>query len=340
MGNRFATKIQYGKESAVAHGTPVAATSLLYAAPFPITPDRTPQYPVDQTGKRIRSTRSVVYEYLVRNTLRFDAEHPAYFQALPAIFSCGLVGGVTAVEQTTDQDDYLWGFTPDLESANAPDSLSLQCGDDVQAYLAEYAMFERIKVAGVVNQEGGDAPVTVEADFFARQWTAGAFTGSLALPSPTAMNAKLARFYLNSSWATVGTTEVSSLLRAFDIEIITGLHPKFYGSANRYFDVHAEGVISFLASFTFEGNSDADTIWDAFNAQSLQVARLSILGPAIGTGDPHSLIIDMGGTWSNVIPLAEEMKGNNLHTAVLHEMYDATGDAALDVNVTTNIAAI
>jgi hypothetical protein len=201
-------------------------------------------------------------------------------------------------------------------------------------------MFERFKLAGNISQDGGDSPVTMDADFFARQWTATAFTGSLSIPSTEIMNAKLSRFYLDTAWAGVGGTEKTNLLRAYDIEIMTGIHTKFAGSANRYFNTYAEGFIEFLASFVFEGNSDADAIWDAFNTQSLAVARVTVTGSQIGTGVSHKLTLDLGGTWESVIPLDNVDRGNTLHAAILHGKYDTTGGKLLQAEVITNVAAI
>lgn len=338
MGERAFTKIQYGKETT--HGTSVAATRMLLAAPIQVRPDRTPHRPADLSGLRARSTRSVVYEYLLRNTLNFDAEHPAYFQALPLLFSCGLRGGVTPSEVTPSQGDYRWTFTPSLTAGNAPDSITLEVGDDVQAFEAEYLMFERLRISGSVNQDGGEAPVQISADFFARQWTASTFTPALSLPAAETMNAALAQLYLDTTWAGVGGTVQSGLLRSFDIEILTGVHPKFHGSAGRTFNTHGESYIDAMVNLTLEGSSAADAIWDAFMTQSLAVLRIKITGSQIGTGVSHSLTVDIGGTWENVTPLGGEERGNNLHTAMLRGQYDATGAKLLQVVVDTSVSTI
>lgn len=338
MGELALSKIQWGLEAT--RGTPVAADTMLLAAPISIDPDRAPHYPQDVAGLRARTTRSHIYEYLVRNTLSFDADHPAYFQILPILFSLGLKGSVTPSEQTPSQSDYLWTFTPSLTASNAPQAGTLEVGDDVQAYEAEYMMFERYRIAGQVNQDGGNAPVTIEADFFARQWTATSFTGALSIPSTEIMNAKLAQFYLNTAWADVGTTEKTGLLREFSIEILTGVHPKFHGSSSKTFSTYGEGFIGFMANFVFEGNSDADAIWDTLNSQALQVARLKISGSQIGSGENHSLTIDLGGTWQRVVPMSSQDRGNNLHAAILQDKYDATGAKILQVAVSTNVSAI
>lgn len=338
MGEFALSKLQWGLEAT--RGTAVAADTMVLAAPMAINTDRKPFYPKDMVGIRARTTRSHIFEYMVRNALTFDAAHPAYFQILPMLFSCGLKGSVTPSEQTPAQADYLWTFTPSLTAANSPQTITLEGGDNVQAYEVEHVLFERFAISGEINQDGEASPVELTADFFGRQWTATTFTGSIAIPSTEIMNAKLAQLYLNVSWATIGNTEKTGLLRGFNVEILTGLHPKMTGSGNKYFDTYGEGFIDVLASFTFEGNSDADAIWDAFNAQTFQAIRLKISGAQIGTGVNHSLTLDIGGTWEEVIPMADVDKGNNLHTAVLHGKYDITGAKLLQVAVSTNVSAI
>ena len=336
MGTSTLRKIQYGKESA--HGTAVAATALLPVAVPPIKPDRIPTYPREDVGVLAEASRSYISGRLVRDTLKWDS---AFFQLLPLLLSCGIKGDITPVEQTTDQDDYLWDHTPEMDgTSNEQESITLERGDDTFMVETEYTMFERLKFSGEINQEGGDSALRIEADYFGRQNTVATFTAGLTIPTLTPINSKLTKFYLDTTWAGVGGTEKTSTLRAFDVEIMTGLHPKFHGSGVEYFDVHGEGPIGVIASFTFEGNDNMSAIYAAHLSQALQVVRLKTEGPAIGTGDNHLLQLDVSGTWETIIPLASESNGNNLWTAVLHGFYDPTGEKILGVNVITNKSAI
>lgn len=334
MGSRFFSKVQFGKEST--RGTAVAADTLMLGRIPAVGSDRMPVFPREDVGINAAAVRSVIHQYLYSNTL--TTEH-GYFQQLPVLFGCGLKGGVTATETNGGQGDYAWAFTPSLTAANSPDSLTIELGDDVQAFETEHAMFERIRISGTVAQGQDASPVTVEADFFGRQLTPTSFTGAIALPTAEPINAKLARFYLDTSWSGVGGTEKTNILRGFDIEILTGVHPKFSGSANKYFNTYGEGLLEVTANFTFEGNSDADAIFDLHQANTLSIARLKIEGAAIGSGANHSLSIDIGGKWESVSPLASEDRNDNLHTAVLRGHYDATGAKLMQVNVVTDVSA-
>lgn len=336
MGSRYFSKVQFGKEGT--RGTAVAADTILLSQIPAIGSDRKPVFPSEHVGINAPSVRSVIHQYLYQNTL--SIEH-GYFQALPAIFGCGLKGGVTASETTASQSDYSWDQTPALASGsdNAQDALTFELGDDTQFFKTEYAMFERIRISGQVAQGQDASPVSIEADFFGRQLTPISATTGISIPSVEPMNAKLSRFYLDGAWADAGDTEKANILRGFDIEIITGLHPKFSGSAARYFNTHGQGLISVTANFTFEGNSDADAIFDAHQAKTFQVVRLAVNGSAIGSGVNHSLVIDIGGEWDSVSPLSSEDRGDNLHSGVLIGRYDTTGAKMLNVVTVTNVAS-
>src|SRR3990172_13373146 len=204
-GEKVLSKKQGGREGGAPHGTAVAADTILAGAEISaINPDRKPSYYDDAMGVRMRSTRSVIYQYLAQNTIKVPA---CYFQLLPMLFSCGLLGNITPAEQTPSQNDMLWTFLPDIDGDNVPDSITLEMGDDTQAYEAEYLMFESIKLAGQIAQGADESPVSAEAAYFARQVTPTTFTGGLSLPSMETMNAKLSRFYVNTTWAAPGTTQ-------------------------------------------------------------------------------------------------------------------------------------
>jgi len=155
MGSKVFNIVQWGKETTA--GTAVPADTILLGEAKPPM-DRIITFPEDNTGTRLKNYRTAVYQKLV-DGMSISVPH-GYFQALPMIFSIGLKGGVTAVEQTTDQDDYLWTFTPSLTGANSPDTITLEVGDDTQAYEIEHVMARSITISG---QTGQDAPVTIEA---------------------------------------------------------------------------------------------------------------------------------------------------------------------------------
>lgn len=332
MPERVLTKYQYGPETT--RGTAVAATRLLGADPKPVPNDRTWNQVRYGTGRRGGAQQKRNDTLLVKDSLNFSN---LYFQALPMLLQCSIDGVIAPTEQTAGQQDYLWTATPLWNAPNTPSTISLQLGDDVQAWVMEYLMFDRLKFTWGVPQDGEASPVSCEASYFARQLTAQAFTASLSLPANLSMlNGKLTRMWIDSVWANAGTTEITNTLRGGELEIMTGNHPKFFGSGNKYFDGYGEGDIIAMASLTLEGNAAALAIYNDFRSGAAKVLRLEFQGPQIGTGVNARFRVDLNGYWEIVTPVNSESKGNNLSRAVFRTIDDGTNVLAASVITTIN----
>jgi len=336
MTSRVFTKHQFGKETT--NGTAVAADTMIVGGIVPgISPDRVPRRPMENIGVRADSYRAHILQVFWAQPLTLPE---GYFQILPALLSIGLVGDITAVEQTTSQGDMLWDFDPSHTADNALDSLTYETGDDTEAYEIEYVMAESFGLSFQVNQGQEGSPVELGADLFGRQVTDTTFTGGLSLPSPEPINGKLSRLYKDSTWANAGVTELSNILRGGNLEILNGTHPKFLGSANQYFDEHGQGPIAARLGLTLERGAASDAIFDDFQAQTERLIRLAFNGSQIGTGDTHNLTVDLFGTFESVTPLNAEDRGNNIDVAEFVAHYDPTGAKNVRVQVTTDVSAI
>lgn len=334
MPERVLTKYQYGPETT--RGTAVPATRVLGADPKAVPNDRVYSQVRYGAGRRGGAMQKRNDALLVKDSLNFSN---LYFQALPMLLQCSIDGTITPAEQTVSQQDYLWDALPLWTATNTPSTISLQVGDDVQAWVMEYLMFDRLKFAWGVPQDGEAAPVSCEAGYFARQLTAQAFTAALSLPANLAMlNGKLCRMWIDSSWASRGTTEITNTLRGGEIELLTGNHPKFFGSANKYFEGYGEGDIIGMAALTLEGNASALAAYNDFRAGTAKVLRLEFQGPQIGSGINARFRVDMNGYWELVTPVSAESKGNNLSRAVFRTIDDGTN--VLQAQVVTTINAL
>lgn len=332
MANEALHIIQYGKEST--RGTAVAATRKLMAEKKAVPVDRKPTFVEDALGVRARATRMRDDVRLVKDTL--VVPH-AYYQCLPMFFSCGLKGNITPTETTPAQADYLWTFLPSMTGNNSPDTITLEIGDEVQAYEQEYLMFESIKIGGQVPQDAGEAPVKIEGAYFARQNTRTTATAAIAIPTMTSVNAKLVKFYKDTAWSGRGVSEITQVLRDYEVEIMTGNHPKMLGSGQRYFDTHGEGFIGCMMTLTLEGTAAVNsTLYTDFEANTPYAYSLQFTGPQIGSGTNHSLIVNAWMGIESIEPLSQRVNGNNLTKVLLHSLYDTTGANTLEVKVTTN----
>lgn len=332
MPERVLTRYQYGPETT--RGTTVAATRLLGADPKAVPNDRNWSQVRYGAGRRGGAQQKRNDTLLVKDSLNFSN---LYFQALPMLLQCSIDGTITPSEQTVSQQDYLWTALPLWNAPNTPSTISLQVGDDVAAWVMEYLMFDRLKFSWGVPQDGEASPVACEASYFARQLTSQVFTPSLSLPANLQMlNGKLCRMWIDSTWANAGTTEITNTLRGGELEILTGNHPKFFGSGQKYFDSYGEGDVIAMASLILEGNASALSMYNDFRAGTPKVMRLEFQGPQIGSGLNQRFRIDLNGYWEIVTPVNAESKGNNLSRGVFRTIDDGTNVFTTNVVTTIN----
>jgi len=329
--------MQFGKETV--NGTAVAADTVLVGEHQPITPDITNEIIQEDIGVRAEGFRARNGDVkLVTDAIRIPH---AYYQALPALLSCGVKGSIGPSEQTSGEGDYEWDFDPSMTASNSIDSLTLELGDDDAVLEREYLMFEGYRIQWEVPQQRASSPVLFEGQYFARQNTdTTGFTAALSLPSTENLVGKLFRYYRDTSWAGLGGTEKTGALRGADIQLFTGVHPKFMGGANKYFDSHGENELRFTAAITFEGGTEADAVRTLMEAATKSFVRLEASGAQIGSGVNHKFTLDLAGFWVDVVQMDGEDRGNNLWTAMLYGMYDTTGGKVYRTAVITDVSAI
>jgi hypothetical protein len=334
MGSEMFRKVSFGKETT--RGTAVAADTMWYGSAT-IPKDREPMHPSDALGLRARAARTEILQLLADPiTLAMDGDAGAYFQGLPIMFGCTLKGAVTATETTGSQADYAWDFSPSLTAAAAPDTMTLEIGDNDQAYEIEYLMGKSITIDWAFGENGF---VNVSGEFFGRQVSKTTATAGLTRSTVTGVNANTGKFYVNASWATLGNTQ-KTILRSGNIQIDTGNHPKFLGGGNRYFDSHGEGYVNVTGQLVLEGGADAVALYDAYQAGTPQAFRFIWTGPQIGTGAVHTLRVDVFAAIDEMIPLSGFADGNTLYSLTFSGVTDNLATAhLLGVNVITNVSA-
>jgi hypothetical protein len=334
MGSQVFTKVQIGKETT--HGTNVAATRM-WLGGVKVPEDRKPVYPPYSLGVKARSSEGHIYQKLVDGMVLSGPENGGYFQMLPTLFSIFMKGGISAAAKTGGQTDYEWTFTPSLTASNTLNSLSVEYGDDQQAYEINYVTGKRLSLSGAFGQ---NQAVKAELECFGDQIAKASFTGGLTPSTTEAMIANQTAFYLDTTWAGKGGTIKSSLLREWSVEFLNNVTPKFHGGA-LIFDSIQESYIDFLVTLTIERTADAVTIFDAFQAQTPLALELKLTGSTIpSTSSVHTMTLDFWGTPESHIPIDSEVEGANLDKFVFHSLYGTTGAAELAAYVMTTVNSI
>ena len=168
---------------------------------------------------------------MVNDKLKFDA---VYYQTLPMVFSCSIKGGSHQQNKLPARKIIFYGaHLPVLDGIRflmTRIRITLERGDDEFMVETEYVQFSKLKISGEISQDGGDSTIKMDVDYYGRQNSVASFTALTAQTDLVPVNAKLCKLFIDPSWAAVGTTEKTNTLRAFDIEIISGLHAKHHGS--------------------------------------------------------------------------------------------------------------
>jgi hypothetical protein len=319
-------KSQYGKE--VTRGTGVAATRQ-WPGTVKLPADRKPDHPIEKNGSRIQSRRTIIKQIQV-DGINMTMEQ-GMFQALLMVFGIGLKGGVTGTPIVAT--DYVSDFTPSWTAANNPSSISLETGDNIQAFEVDWVMAKSIKISGKI---GADEYVKVEVECFGKQTDPVTFTAGLLPENGEWMLANLTKVWIDSNWDSLGCTQKTSLLREYSVEIQTGNHPKFFAAGVKTMNGFGEGVPEMAITLTFEGDTEANGYFAGYQAATEYAMRLLIEGGPTSVGNAnHSLQIDAFGAFDEIIPLASEDNGNNLTTGV----FVATGDRGQLMQIDTATAA-
>lgn len=332
MGSEMFVKNQYGKEST--RGTAVAATKR-FLGTVTIPEDRTPAHPAYSMGRRSRSHRTEIRQILA-DPISMNLPE-AYYQILPMLYGITLKGGVTASETTGGQGDYLWDFTPSLTAAAAPDTITLETGDNDQNYEIEYVMGKNLTLDFALGENAG---VNITCEAFGKQISKSTVTASINPLAVNAIIANTAQLWIDSTWATLGTTVKTGLLRGGNIQIATGNHPKFLAAGVKTMTGHGEGYADLTGSFVLEGGAAAVSIFDAYQAGTHLAMRLAFTGPQIGTGAYYKLQYDMFVGIDSVIPLSGFAEGNTLYAVQFMALDDNEATPHnFGVQVTTNANA-
>jgi len=341
MGQRVLTKVQYGLEGT--HGDNVAADTMLAMKATLPEADRQIHVPNATIGTRtpLLLDSAVTRKVLAEGITLEDADG-AYFEMFPLLFSSCLNGNVTPVEQTGSQSDYLWTFTAPQTGTEDVDSFTLEVGDETQAYEIGYCMVRTLRISGDV----ASGEVHCSADVFGDKVIQTTITAGQSLPSSVELCvAQLARVYIDDTWAGLGGSEIENALLTWDITLNGGVHPKFFGSAQREFDSHGQGEINGTAVFTFERNAAvaAEELYyrpTSTYVPTIRHVQLTFEGLQIGTGDNQKVELDMAGVWTAWQSLGGDIEGNTYDVATLTFGYDATGAQAFQALVTTTLSAI
>jgi len=249
-------------------------------------------------------------------------------------------GGVSPTGAGADKT---WTFAHDVDDDPAPDTFTVEFlnedgGSLVYGREAEYVFCRKFGLGG-----GIDEPMKLTADLVGRQVTDAAVTAAIGVPSvwEPAVSNKL-KVYLDSSWATLGTTQLSGKVVDMSLEVTSGLREGKYLSGNLYFDAYLFGPLAVDLSLTLEFDATADAEQEYVRDRTRRFVRLVVLGSAVG-GSNKKIQVDL--SCIHAEDSIQDIGGSDRDgsdTVKLHLLgaYDPTGAKDIEFVVVNSLAAI
>lgn len=325
-GLKALRKIQLGKETN--HGVAVAATARLIGT-LGMALDMQLFKPEDQeTGLLSSFMRSYPAGYVANLPFESDAN----YEQLMYMLAMTIIGGVAP----TGAGPYVWTYSPNLSSANNPDSFTIEYGDDVQAFESAFCYGKDLGISGML-----DEAVKVKSALVGKGMDTTTFTGALTNPlvlTPVLTNT--GKFYMDTTFAGIGVTQKTATLVDFDWKLSEGITPIKYVDGNLGFTDRAEKKRHVELNLTLAFDTSALTLFTAFKAspQTASYVALKFTGPAI-TGGTDGLILQGCFTVAEY-PTIEERDGQDVVKLKLTSQYDATSGKEWEVILTNAVATL
>ena len=320
-------KIQYGEG---VPGTPVAATRIWRGTGL-LEDAREVKHVSEQVAIPQSTTRAYIPK--LGSKVTFDPVEATY-QQINVFMQYGIepVGTPTADGAGTGK---IWSHS--VVSTTLPSdwlAMTIEAGDNQHAQETSGAFCESFKISGSAG-EG----VMMEGTFIGQDVVDTTFTAALAVPTLAPDNHIVfggSNLYIDAVGGTIGTTELTSTLLSFELDVTTGLKAKYTNKGKDfdfiYFD---EGSYSATLKLVYEHNASADGQRDLYEVATPRLVRLKFEGAALTTGgtdyDNETFIIDAPGVYT-AMPLGD-VDGNATYEAEMQLGYDLTAALGLSFTV-------
>lgn len=325
-------KTQYGIESV--KGTLVAATKVLvgsgrlseeqdfYRSPWPSG------YRANVGGAGVVTRRGTMLEW--------ETDLSAEQVLIPLL--TGIKGGITA---TGEDGDKTWAFAPEITTGiQTVDTLTIEhieSDGSANHYASEagYFLTQSFRIEWAA-QEAAKLRWTMFGR--ARQDTTP--TSALtALAGIEPLVGALSSHYLDTTWAGLGGTQLSGIVRSGSIEVTTGLGPDYKsdGRADRDFAKHRVGILSATQQLVLELDATGAARIANWRANDILFIRNKFTGSVI---DNLARAVQVDGAWRfSGNPSFSEDEQNVLVTIDIESVLDPTSSKTLEFTAINALTA-
>lgn len=322
-------RIQIGKETV--KGTSVASTAQLLANSFdtPLAPEI--YYPEQQLGLLAEQHAGVQVNTVVDHTWETECTFEQILYALLA----GMKGGVTPTGAGADKT---WTFDPSATGASDFDAFTIEkrFSDGTTNYDREYpySLVKSIKLTGEVN---GIVKMTVE--WLSQKEDTSTMTAAIAAPTAWEIPVtNLGKVYIDTTWAGLGTTQVSGQIHSFEWTFMTGIDRRFYMDGNLYFSRHSRMKREAELKLKMDVSTQSEALRPLVTSRAKRYVRVSLLGSVVGSGVKT---INLDGAYV-IDPIGAEdtRDGDDAVEITGKSRYDTTGAQDVKVIVINSLAAL
>lgn len=339
VGIKRLRRIQLGKE--VTHGTAVAATTRWRGGATMLDDQRKIEEIEEWIGVIDGADRTALVQLLGMLTLD---EVPATAEQFQYLVAMGLGGPTTGAADGAGTDKIYTTNTPTTAKPTAV-PYTIQGGDDFEVEQMEYTVCTKISLKGALGQTArmGGTLLGRQVARLGTGFSAGATIPSVGAGEFPTQKGKL---YLDAIGGVYGTTQISNLMIAFQVDIEITWQPVFTIDGNLFFSYPSytghkiSGQISYLHDTGADGNTGemAD-----FRNQTPQLMRIELTGDAVAsagtTYSARKIIVDAPIKYLNPGPLGED-NGNDLRVMKFRSRYNTTAGNQGKIIVVNELASL
>lgn len=322
---KHATLAQLGIETV--HGTPVAATRRLAVQTFTFDiADDVYEHDDVIDGLLTHQSSSPL---IVKNHSAYEMRMDLDYEQVLWPFYAGLQGGITPTQPNVVLAPLTWlhTFAPPAETDPTLDSFTVEfasrAGADILDYESPFVMCNEIEI----SSRNENVPEVV-ARFFGRKAVASVVTPALAVPGLVDYPSLLTKVYIDSTWATLGTTQVLGQVKSFRWRFNNFVRPEYFLDGRASLDFSTETIRRRTAEL--EMRIAVDPAAGAV-AELEQQNKEASVGRAVRIEMDDGIEIDVGGGLNSFV----HIDGYYFHTSesVRRRGEDEDGNLILDLRL-------
>lgn len=338
------TLIQIGEEST--RGTEVAATRRLLTkeATYRFNEEMEP-FLEQMTGNLARSS---VDPIVTRNVTEFEiGPNDLDFEQILLFLLSGVKGAVTAT-QPGSGEARLWTFTPSVTADPAPDTYTIEFEESDGTNLLEQQALYGFTTEFSITA-GLEGIPQLAASMVARTTTLGTKTADVSLPTVTYGASGRMEVYIDSSWANLGTTQITGQVHSITFTFSNFLYPKYTLEERSGLDfakyAWRQRLINVSMEVSVDPNSGLVPDEDGNKtAGTKRFVRIQHNGGAFDSPDNGlARYIRIDGAFHHSADSMSERggadgDGNNITTMHLGSTYDSTQGQDIEISIQTALA--